>query len=244
MNPGKGALIVGSTLAAIQAALDLADSGIAVTLVEQSPFLNGSSVPQMLQLVKHPNITILTDAQVTASAPSGTVGPGGRVEISTKARYVNLDTCTACGNCAEVCPMPLDLEDGQRCAIFKPALQAVPNVYAIEKQGTAPCRNACPIDQRAQGYIALIREGRFAEAYATIKQENPFPSICGRVCNHRCEENCNRAQVDDPVNVMGLKRFVADWAAANPDMVAEVMPSDTHVIDIRTEYTEDENWYK
>ncbi|MDR3575195.1 MAG: FAD-dependent oxidoreductase [Anaerolineaceae bacterium] len=87
----------------------------------------------------------------------------------------------------------------------------MPNAYAIEKAGISPCRNACPINQRAQGYLALIRAGRFADAYRTIKEDNPFPSICGRVCNHRCEDDCTRNNTDEPVNIMALKRFVADW---------------------------------
>ena len=219
----RGALVVGSSKASIQAALDLADSGIGVTLVEVSPFLGdldggrAPSLPEMLQLVKHPRITLLTDAQVTSCYEHGT-----QVSIQHGPRYVDLDRCTACGDCASVCPMPLEVPNDQpeRCAVYKPHPQAVPNVYAIEKVGTAPCRSACPIDQRVQGYIALIREGHFAEAYLTIKEENPFPSICGRVCNHRCESACNRAAVDAPLNVMGLKRFVADWAAEHPAEIA------------------------
>ena len=65
-----------------------------------------------------------------------------------------------------------------------------------------PAGMPVPIHQRAQGYLALVAEGRFADAYRTILEDNPFPSICGRVCNHRCEEACNRAQVDAPVNIM------------------------------------------
>ncbi|MGB9521280.1 MAG: FAD-dependent oxidoreductase, partial [Anaerolineales bacterium] len=93
----------------------------------------------------------------------------------------------------------------------KPYPQAIPNAYAIEKLGISPCRDACPINQRAQGYVALVREGRYLDAYRTIKEENPFPSVCGRVCNHRCEDACSRNNVDQPVNIMALKRFVTDW---------------------------------
>jgi NADPH-dependent glutamate synthase beta subunit-like oxidoreductase/Pyruvate/2-oxoacid:ferredoxin oxidoreductase delta subunit len=219
----REALIIGTKQPAVQAALDLADSGIGVTLVEASPFLGGdkddrrASIPQMLQLVKHPRITLLTDARITSLFENDR-----QVSIQHGPHYVDLGKCTACGDCATVCPMPLETPDDQadRCAIYRAHPQAVPNVYAIEKVGTAPCRNACPIDQRAQGYVALIREGNFAEAYLTIKEENPFPSICGRVCNHRCEEACNRATVDAPVNIMGLKRFVADWAAEHPAEIA------------------------
>ncbi len=219
-----GALVVGSNQAAVQSALDLADSGIRVMLVERSPFLGGDApsqlpIPQMLRLVLHANITLVTDARVITCYETGR-----EIEIRRGPRYVDLERCVACGDCAAICPMPLQDLAGEGlvelCAIHKPQPYAVPNVYAIEKVGTAPCRDACPIDQRAQGYLALIREGRFADAYLTIKQENPFPSVCGRVCNHRCEDACNRAKVDAPLNVMGLKRFVADWAAAHPEEVA------------------------
>ena len=87
----------------------------------------------------------------------------------------------------------------------------------IEKKGIAPCRAACPTDQRAQGYIALIKQKRYADAYWAIRREHPFPSVCGRVCNHRCEDACSRGKYDQPVNIMGLKRFVADWAFAHRD---------------------------
>ncbi|MDY6878608.1 MAG: FAD-dependent oxidoreductase, partial [Chloroflexota bacterium] len=83
----------------------------------------------------------------------------------------------------------------------------------------APCRDACPTGQRAQGYIALIRERRFADAYRAIKEDNPFPAVCGRVCNHVCEDACSRGKVDEPVSIMRLKRFVADWAFEHPDEV-------------------------
>jgi hypothetical protein len=77
--------------------------------------------------------------------------------------------------------------------VQRAALPPVPaghpcNAYAIEKRGIAPCRDACPAGQRAQGYIALIREGRYEEALRVIKEDNPFPGICGRICNHRCED--------------------------------------------------------
>ncbi|MCJ7583871.1 MAG: FAD-dependent oxidoreductase, partial [Anaerolineales bacterium] len=113
------------------------------------------------------------------------------------------------------CPISrLDKFNGNlslRKAVYKLYPQAIPNAFAIEKLGVAPCRDACPINQRAQGYVALIREGRFADAYRTIKEDNPFPSVCGRVCNHKCEDACARDAADTPVNIMALKRFVADW---------------------------------
>ncbi len=103
-----------------------------------------------------------------------------------------------------------------RHAAFKLYPQAVPNAYAIEKRGIAPCRDACPAGQRAQGYIALIREGRWQDAMRVIKMDNPFPGICGRICNHRCETACNRGLVDEPINIRALKRFVTDKVYAEP----------------------------
>jgi NADH-quinone oxidoreductase subunit F len=79
----------------------------------------------------------------------------------------------------------------------------------------APCQHTCPVQLDIPGYVSLIKEGRFAESYAMIKQRNPFPSICGRICNHPCELKCRRGQVDDPVAIRDLKRFVADWALEN-----------------------------
>lgn len=75
-----------------------------------------------------------------------------------------------------------------------------------------PCQNACPIELDISGYIALIKDGRFQEAYRLIRQRLPFPSICGRVCNHPCEARCVRSQLDDPLAIMHIKRFVTDYA--------------------------------
>ncbi|HQJ95175.1 MAG TPA: NADH-ubiquinone oxidoreductase-F iron-sulfur binding region domain-containing protein, partial [Syntrophorhabdaceae bacterium] len=75
----------------------------------------------------------------------------------------------------------------------------------------APCQNACPTDQNAWGYITLISEGRFREAIALIKEDNPFPAVCGRVCIHPCESKCRRSQIDEPLAICSLKRFAADY---------------------------------
>ena len=112
----------------------------------------------------------------------------------------------------------------ERRAIYKLYPQAIPNGYAIEKRGIAPCRDACPTGQRAQGYIALIHEGRYQDAMQTIKEDNPFPGICGRICNRSCEEACNRGKLDEPINIRGLKRFVTDWVYDQPRVVPEPVP--------------------
>ena len=100
----------------------------------------------------------------------------------------------------------------KRKAAYRFAAQSVPGAYVIDKKGIAPCRAACSADQRAQGYIALIHQKRYADAYWAIRREQPFPSVCGRVCNKRCEDSCSRGLYDEPVSIMRLKRFVTDWA--------------------------------
>ena len=140
------------------------------------------------------------------------------VRIHTKSRYVDNDKCVACNDCVEVCPVtlpdPFNEELNTRTAIYKLYPQAIPNAYAIEKAGVAPCRAGCPAGQRAQGYIALIAQGRYREALKVIKEDNPFPSVCSRTCHHPCESKCTLNQIGDPINIMALKRFVVDHSLA------------------------------
>jgi len=235
---GIGAvLVVGAGIGGIQASLDLAEAGFKVYLLDKSPAIGGVMAqldktfptndcamcilsPKLVECGRHLNVEVMTYAELESIEGE----PGNlRARVRQKPRYVVVDECTGCGDCATACPIvrpdQFNIGLSQRRAAYKLYPQAIPNAYVIEKQGRAPCRNACPIHQRAQGYVALVREGRFADAYRTIREDNPFPSICGRVCNHKCEDDCSRGKVDEPVNIMRLKRFVADWALAHPDEV-------------------------
>jgi len=222
-------LVVGAGIGGMQAALDLANSGFKVYLLERSPAIGGIMAmldktfptndcamcilsPKLVECGRHLNIEILTMAEL-----EDLQGTPGRftARVRRRPRFIDVQKCTGCGDCAEACPIrvPDAFNAGlsERKAVYKLYPQAIPNAFAIEKRGTAPCRNACPIHQRAEGYIALIAEGRYEEAYRTIREDNPFPAICGRICNHRCEEECTRGRVDEPVSIMRLKRFVVDW---------------------------------
>ena len=172
----------------------------------------------MVSVGRHENISLLAYSEV--ESVSGYVG-NYKIRVRKKARYIDESKCTGCGTCASVCPIevsnPFDFGLSTRKAAYRFSAQSVPGAYAITKKGIAPCRNACPTDQRAQGYIALIHQKRYADAYWAILREHPFPSVCGRVCSHRCEDACSRGKYDEPVNIMGLKRFVSDWAYANRD---------------------------
>jgi heterodisulfide reductase subunit A len=172
----------------------------------------------MVSVGRHPNIKLLAYSEV--ESVSGYVG-NYQVRVHRKPRYVDESKCAGCGNCAEVCPVDVvnvfDRGLSQRKAAYRVSAQAVPGAFTIDKQGMAPCRAACPTDQRAMGYVALVKKKRYADAYWAIRREHPFPSVCGRVCNRNCEAACSRGKVDEPVNIMGIKRFVADWAYAHRD---------------------------
>jgi heterodisulfide reductase subunit A-like polyferredoxin len=229
------ALVVGGGIAGVQAALDLANCGVKVYLLERSPAIGGKMAqldktfptndcamciisPKLVEAGRHLNIEILTNAElVSLNGEAGHFKAG----IRKHPRYVDMKKCTSCNDCTEVCPilLPNEFNEGldQRKAIYRPYPQAVPNTFLVTKRGTSPCKNTCPAETSAQGYVALIQAGRYKEALDVVKEYNPFPASVGRVCNHPCEEKCNRGKLDSPVAICSLKRFAADWVYEHRD---------------------------
>ncbi len=167
--------------------------------------------PKLVEVGRHLNIELLTNTELIDL----TGAPGNfTATVSQHPRYVDLSKCTSCGECTKVCPIevPNEYDKGLnlRKAIFKQYAQAIPGAFAISKRGTAPCKATCPAHVSIQGYIALINQGKYREALALFKEAHPFPGVCGRVCHHPCEEICTRSDVDQPMAIQYLHRFIAD----------------------------------
>ncbi len=234
-NKTGAVLIAGGGIAGMQASLDLAESGFKVYLVEKESAIGGIMAqldktfptndcsmcivsPKLVNVGRHPNITILTNTEIDSIQ-----GEQGNfdVRIRKKARYIDNEKCTGCGDCEEKCPVQVysDFNMGldTKKAIYRRYPQAVPNTFAIEKIGISPCREGCPAHVNVQGYVALTAEGRFDEALALIRLRLPFPAVCGRVCHHPCETECNRAEIDNPVSIRAIKRFASDFGKKNKE---------------------------
>ena len=143
--------------------------------------------------------------------------------------HVNKDNCVACGKCVEVCPAGA-VKLGQKLCTKNGDVQypqqelpglkwgkdkwnpnyVVDNRKNCHESGTAPCKTACPAHIAIQGYIKLAKEGRYLDALKLIKQDNPFPSVCGYVCNRRCEDACTRGALDKALAIDEIKKFIAE----------------------------------
>ena len=142
---------------------------------------------------------------------------------------VDKQNCVACGQCVENCQMNA-LKLGQKLCSTEPVVDDVSTVeyrnsmwkksdYNVDYRtnrtdvvstGTAPCKSQCPAHIPVQGYIKLASQGRYTEALELIKKENPFPAVCGRICNKACEDACTRGSIDSPIAIDDIKKFIAE----------------------------------
>ena len=152
------------------------------------------------------------------------------------------EKCVACGKCVEVCPagaaklgQKLCHADGSK--VMYPVHELPDDhVWGEDKwdknyrennqiqcydSGTSPCKTACPAHIAVQGYVRMAAEGRYEEAVKLIRQDNPFPAVCGAVCNRRCEDRCTRGLIDHPVAIDEIKKFLAEYERKNPKAFLE-----------------------
>ena len=152
--------------------------------------------------------------------------------LSRSAYVAEVDpkNCVACGRCVEYCPAGAVKLGQKLCTKSGPQIypkQELPDAAKWGKHkwnedyrdrnrincyptGTAPCKTACPAHIAVQGYLKKAAEGKYTEALELIKRENPFPAVCGRICNRRCEDACTRGTIDKPIAIDAVKKFIAE----------------------------------
>lgn len=233
-------MVVGGGIAGMQAALDLGNSGHKVYLVEKDSTIGGHMLqfdktfptldcaacigtPKMVEVAQNENIELLSYSEV--EAVDGYIG-NYRVTVRRHPRYVVEGVCTGCGECMSVCPVTMpsrwDERLSRRTAIYREFPQAVPITYLIDKRDRAPCTTTCPAGINVQGYVQMIRQGKYREAVEIIMKRLPLPGVLGRVCPHPCEAACRRCDVDSAVSIRELKRFAADQVDVSQLPVPEI----------------------
>lgn len=227
----KRVIVLGGDPAGVAAALQQAEAGMQVTLVEPSPSLGGECLPQsriidadspyirsdLEALRNHPNIKVITNAEVvkTESADGQY-----RFRIKQSTTRVDMEKCNDCKECIRVCPIHMydDFNEGIgfRTAIdyFNPETAKM-GEYNLFKEDMPICQATCPANLNIRSYAGLIADGKYAESLAVIRERLPFALSIGRVCPHPCETACNRGHVDEPIAICALKRYVADFEMLN-----------------------------
>ncbi|MHB8335574.1 MAG: FAD-dependent oxidoreductase [Acidimicrobiales bacterium] len=223
------ALVVGGGIGGMESSLKLGDMGYRVLLVEKEPSVGGRMIllskvfptldcascisgPKMSSTINHPNITTASSSTVLGIRRTD----DGRFLATVKkhATYVDPAACTGCQECEPVCtvavPDQFNADLVPRRAAFLAFPQAVPKKVVIERAGTSPCTDTCPAGIKAHGYVALIRNGRYEEAFQLVLEATPLVGTLGRACYAPCENECTRDDLEASIPIRRLKRFVAD----------------------------------
>ena len=228
-KPDYDVMVVGAGVAGMESAAALGDMGYNVLLVEKQASIGGKSIllskvfptldcascivtPKMAAAAHHPNISVQVYSEVDGIVrnDNGTFD----VDLHRKASYVDFDTCTGCGQCEEVCTVPLVDEFNYNMVARRvahiPYPQAVPKKAVIDRRGEAPCNFTCPANVKASGYISLVRAGRYKEAFNLHLENAPLVGSLARACYAPCESECTHGDKDETVHIRGIKRFMVD----------------------------------
>ena len=230
------ALVVGSGIGGMESALKLGDMGYKVLVVEKEPSVGGKmillskvfptldcasciSTPKMGATIHHPNIDVMTYAEVEAIRGNGGDGNGNgpvgyHAKIKQKAKFVDEAACTGCRQCEMACnvavPDEYNADMVSRRAAFIAFPQAVPKKAVISREGVSPCSYECPAGIKAHGYVARVRSGEYDQAFDLVLETTPLVGSLGRACYAPCEGECTRGELEGPLPIRRLKRFIAD----------------------------------
>jgi len=234
------ALVVGSGIGGMESALKLGDMGYKVLVVEKDASVGGKmillskvfptldcasciSTPKMAATIHHPNIDVLTYAQVDGIRANG--DGTYHAKITQKPKFIDEVACTGCRQCEMACnvavPDEFNADMVSRRAAYIAFPQAVPKKAVIERAGVSPCTYECPAGIKAHGYVARVRSGEYDQAFDLVLETTPLVGSLGRACYAPCEDQCTRGELEGPLPIRRLKRFIADtrYGQAEPKAV-------------------------
>ena len=223
------ALVLGAGIGGMESALTLGDMGFKVLVVEKEPSVGGRmillskvyptldcasciSTPKMAAVNNHPNVRTLVHSVVddVTPRPEG----GFLVHLTRKPTFIDASKCTGCALCETACTVAVpdefnyDLAGRRAAHIAFP--QAVPKKAVITRKGSSPCSFTCPAGVKPHGYVALVRSGQYEAAFRQHLEDAPLVGVLSRACYAPCEELCTRVELEGPVAIRGIKRFMAD----------------------------------
>jgi heterodisulfide reductase subunit A len=223
------ALVVGSGIGGMESALKLGDMGYKVLVVEKESSVGGKmillskvfptldcasciSTPKMAATIHHPNIDVLTYSEVESLRSDG--NGGYHAKIRQKPKFIDEAACTGCRQCEMVCnvavPDEFNADMVSRRAAYIAFPQAVPKKAVIDRAGISPCSYECPAGIKAHGYVARVRSGQYDQAFDLVLETTPLVGSLGRACYAPCEDQCTRGELEGPLPIRRLKRFIAD----------------------------------
>ena len=236
------ALVVGSGIGGMESALKLGDMGYKVLVVEKEASVGGKmillskvfptldcasciSTPKMAATIHHPNIDVLTYAEVEGIRANG--DGTYHANIKQKPKFIDEAACTGCRQCEMACnvavPDEFNADMVSRRAAYIAFPQAVPKKAVIDRAGISPCTGECPAGIKAHGYVARVRSGEYEQAFDLVLETTPLVGSLGRACYAPCESECTRGELEGPLPIRRLKRFVADRHYGG-EVKAPVMP--------------------